>query len=78
MDTKKLILTIVGLTVLALLVAGYFYFSKPKKVEKEGVVGTVEKVSEDVPKITTNPADKVPEINPLDRANPFKYTNPLR
>lgn len=59
----------------ALIVVGYFYFFKP---EKKGAVGTVERVSEGVPTITTNAADKVPEINPLDRANPFKYTNPLR
>ncbi len=78
MDTKKLILTIVGLAVLGSLVANYFYFSKSVKPEKRGAVGAAEKVSAGVPKITTNPADKVPEINPLDRANPFKYINPLR
>lgn len=78
MDTKKLTLAIVGLVILGLLAAGYFYFSKPKKEEKKGAVGTVERVSESVPKITTNAAEKVPEINPLDRANPFKYNNPLR
>lgn len=63
------------LGVVALLVAGYFYFFRPKK---EGAVGTTEKVSESVPKIATNPAEKVPEVNPLDRANPFKYKNPLK
>lgn len=75
MDTKKLTWAITGLIVLGLLVAGYFYFSEPKK---EGALGTTEQVSENVPKIATNPAEEVPEINPLDRANPFKYTNPLR
>jgi len=65
----------IGLAVLGLLVSGYFYFFKPAK---QSAVGTVERASAGVPKITTNPADKVPEVNPLDRANPFKYTNPLR
>ena len=85
MDTKKLIWTIASLAILGLLVAGYFYFPRPAKkevvsppTEKKGAVGAAEKVSEGVPKITTNPAEKIPEVNPLDRANPFKYTNPLR
>lgn len=77
MSNKKLILLVVGLVTVALLVAGYFYFFRGKG-KKEGAVGTAEKVSETVPTIATNPAEKVPEVNPLDRANPFKYTNPLR
>lgn len=75
MATKKLVWVIVVLVVLGLLVTGYLYFSKPAK---EGAIGTTEKVSQSVPTITTNAADKLPEVNPLDRANPFKYTNPLR
>ena len=57
------------------LVVGYFYFHKPAK---KGAVSTVKEVSAGVPQIATNPGAKVPEVNPLDRANPFKYTNPLR
>lgn len=64
--------------VIVALAAGYFYFRKPSKPQGDSAVGTAEKVSEGVPQITTNPADEVPEVNPLDRANPFKYTNPLR
>ena len=75
MGNKNLIWTITGLIVLGLLAAGYFYFLKPAK---KGVVDTAKNLSKDVPKITTNPAEKIPEINPLDRANPFKYNNPLR
>lgn len=81
MNAKKPIEIVVGLIALGLLVSGYFYFSRPSvpaKIEKKGAVGTAETVSEGVPKITTNPVDKMPEINPLDRANPFKYINPLR
>ena len=63
------------LAAVALLVAGYFYFLKPAR---EGALNTTKNASENVPQITTNAADKVPEINPIDRANPFKYNNPLR
>lgn len=72
---STLIKFVIALVVVAGLVAGYFYFFRP---EKEGAVGTTEKVSESVPSIATNPAEEVPEVNPLDRANPFKYINPLR
>lgn len=75
MDTKKFIWPVVGVIVVGLLVFGYLYFSKPAK---EGTLNTTEKVSENVPKIITNAGEEVPEVNPLDRANPFKYTNPLR
>ena len=75
MSNKKLVLLIVGLTIAAILVAGYLYFFKPGN---EGTVDTAKKVSESVPEISTNPAENIPEVNPLDRANPFKYTNPLR
>ena len=62
------------------VIAGYLYFSKSTKKDavQNGAVGTVEEVSKQVPHIVTNPAENVPEVNPLDRANPFKYTNPLR
>lgn len=76
MTNKNLIWAVGGLIILALVVAGYFYFKKP--VEKEGAVGAAEQASEAVPEILTNPGEKAPEINPLDRANPFKYENPLR
>ena len=83
MNAKKLILAIGGMVVLALFAAGVFYmYSKkveePEKKNVVGVAGAAEEVSKSVPAIVTNPAEKVPEVNPLDRANPFKYSNPLR
>ena len=64
-----------ALIAVILAVAGYFYFFK--SVPK-GSIGAAGEVSKQVPEIATNPANKVPEVNPLDRANPFKYNNPLR
>ena len=83
MNTKKLIWAIGGLVILALLVAGVFYIYRQKVEEHEkkipmGAVGAAAEVSKSVPAIVTNPAEKVPEVNLLDRANPFKYSNPLR
>lgn len=72
---KKNIWIIIAVVVVVALAAGYFYFFKPAK---NGAVNTAQKASQSVPTIATNAAEKVPEINPLDRANPFKYTNPLR
>ncbi|MDP3770100.1 MAG: hypothetical protein U1A23_01090 [Candidatus Sungbacteria bacterium] len=81
MDKKKLILFGIAAAVLVTAGIGFLYWPQkeaeaPKK--EEGTVETAKNISESVPEIQTNPGEKVPEINPLDRANPFKYTNPLR
>ena len=69
---------IAGAVLAAALVAfGVWYFYQ-KEAPPQGVVETAKEVSESVPEIQTNPGEAVPEINPLDRANPFKYNNPLR
>lgn len=77
MSKKELIFAVVGLAVAGALVASYFYFFKPPPPPEDAVSAT-EQVSETVPEIVTNPAEEIPEVNPLDRANPFKYNNPLR
>lgn len=79
MVKKEAVFVIAGLVILGLLVAGYFYFFKSEQNRgAESAVGATETISETVPEIVTNPAEEVPEVNPLDRANPFKYKNPLR
>ena len=65
---------IVVIVILLALGAGFWYWSQKGK----GIVETAKDVSASVPEIQTNPGEKVPEVNPLDLANPFKYTNPLR
>lgn len=84
MDNKKLI-SIVGVAIVLAVVVGFWFWSQKKAeepvepvVEKKGVVETAKDISESVPEIETNVGEKVPETNPLDRANPYKYTNPLR
>ena len=88
MDSKKFI----PIIIIIFLVGGisFWYWSQKKEIKevavpkatevprKEGTVETAKTISESVPEIQTNPGEEVPEVNPLDRANPFKYTNPLR
>lgn len=74
LPSNKILWLVAGLVMGVVLIAAYFYFPRSEK----GAVGTAKTLSESVPEIQTNPGEKVPEINPLDRANPFKYNNPLR
>ncbi len=56
----------------------YFLSTSALKKNEKGAIETAKDASKSVPEIQTNLGEKVPEINPLDRANPFKYKNPLR
>lgn len=79
-DNKKLPIIIALLVLVAGGVAFWYWSHRKvqKTVEPGGTIGAAQEASKSVPEIQTNPGQKVPEINPLDRANPFKYTNPLR
>ena len=74
--SKNLIIIVAVLAIVAIAIAGYLYWRSVQA--PPGTVGSAKVASEAVPEISTNAAEKVPEVNPLDRANPFKYTNPLR
>ena len=73
-SNMKILWLIIAFFILAVVIVGYLYLPTSEK----GAVGTAKALSEAVPEIQTNPGEDVPEINPLDRANPFKYENPLR
>ncbi len=72
----------VYIIIFVLLVGGIsFWYWRQKKAEapkEQGAVETAKTISGSVPEIQTNLGAKVPEVNPLDRVNPFKYINPLR
>ena len=82
MDFKSKSVILASIIIAVIIVAAVFWYWPQKEAEvpkkEEGTVETAKTISESVPEIQTNPGEKVPEINPLDRANPFKYINPLR
>lgn len=79
MANKKLTPIIVIIAILLVGALGFWYWSQRTGTpEEKGAVETAKTISESVPEIQTNLGENVPEINPLDRANPFKYENPLR
>lgn len=72
----------------AVLIGGYFYFWKSpadeKKIEEQVMAppkASTPATSGTLPSLNTqtNVLEKVPEINPIDKANPFKdvYKNPF-
>jgi flagellar basal body-associated protein FliL len=77
---EKKYLIIVALLIVAIAVSGYLYWKSAQKEKPlESAAENLGEVSQSVPEITTNPVeDEVPELNPVERTNPFKYENPLR
>ena len=68
----------------ALLVGGYFLWKGAQKTSEEKAADAVSKSVESatqgvLPTINTNPLEKLPELNPIDKTNPFKniITNPF-
>lgn len=79
MDNNPKLIIIAGILVALLVIgAGFWYWQKRKS--KAPVIpsgGTIESLIE---KITPpNPLEKLPDTNPVDKANPFKdlKTNPF-
>ena len=82
-SNSKIIVTAVILIVVIAAVAAWWYLGQKEEPAPEPI-----KTSEDVAEAVTvpelevgsNPVEnKVPEVNPVDRANPFKdaYQNPF-
>ena len=90
MNKKTLIIMIVAILIIALGAGGYFYWSKKAKT-KSGTTKTLEQISDTAQKVTesatkgvlpsleTNPLENKPDLNPADKANPYKNikTNPF-
>lgn len=76
--------------ILAILIAGaagFWYWKKATITPEEKAVESAEKAVESatqgtLPEINplSNPLDKLPEINPVEKSNPFKdiYKNPFK
>ena len=87
---KKSILTlIVVVIVIGLVIGGYFYWKKYIKVSLEikaveNAGDSAQKITDSatqgiLPEINANPLENKPEVNPVDKTNPFKdlKTNPF-
>lgn len=86
---KKVILIIVVVILLvALFIGGYLLWSNWKKSVTQGVLDNAGNTAEDItsnatkgvlPSIQDNPLENKPDVNPADKANPFKdiKTNPF-
>ena len=73
---KTAIIAVVAIAVIAAAI--WYYKSRPKPVKTtEGAIEALSGTSVEIP---TNPVEnKIPELNPVDKANPFKnaYKNPF-
>lgn len=87
---KNVTAILAGVVVLGLIILGYFLWSKPKPVPLgvpagERAAESAQKALESVTNVTLpeikpiNPLEKLPDINPVEKANPFKdlYKNPF-
>ena len=89
MNKKALIIIIAVILIIALGVGGYFYWSKKNKADTgakalENIGEATEKITESamkgvLPSLQTNPLENKPDINPANKANPYKNikTNPF-
>lgn len=91
LSKKLLFILIAAVLVIGLGIGGYFYWNHSRKSKAEAGVkalesaeSAVEKINESatqgvLPSLGTNPIENKPDINPADKANPFKdiKTNPF-
>ena len=80
---KSILILIVIVAIIGLGIGGYFYWkSKQKAAQSAGEVAQkiTESASQGVlPSVSTNPLENKPDVNPVDKTNPFKNikTNPF-
>ena len=88
---KKVMLIIIIISVILLIalgIGGYFYWINLKKSAIQNSLKNTGNAAEDItnsatrgvlPSIQTNPLENKPDVNPADKANPFKNikTNPF-
>ena len=78
---KKLPLIIIILIILVLVTSAYFYTqkNKSKQNQEREDVSNIPGVLPDFGSVSNPVGDKLPEINPIEKTNPFKnvYKNPF-
>lgn len=90
MNIPRRVMLIIAVAVLlfAFGIGGFFYWINYKKSAVQNSLKNVNNTAEDItnsatqgvlPSIQTNPLENKPDVNPADKANPFKdiKTNPF-
>ena len=81
MPKKMIFIIIAGILLIVLSIAGYFYWINIKKSAVQNSLKNNSNTAEDItnsatkgvlPSIQTNPLENKPDVNPADKANPFK------
>ncbi len=91
MDKKTTIIiaALSAILLIALVVGGCFYWINFKKSKTTDILKNAGNAAEDItnsatkgvlPSLETNPLENKPDVNPADKANPFKdiKTNPFK
>ena len=70
----------IAVAVVAIIAIGlYWYFGKGETKKVETTEEALEVLSETPPStVETNPVKKVPDLNPVEKVNPFKTSNPFQ
>lgn len=89
MNKKTLVIIIIAILIMALGAGGYFYWNKKARANRgagalDEISNAAKKVTESItkgvlPDIQTNLFENKPDLNPADKANPYKNikTNPF-
>ncbi len=88
MSKKAILITITVVLLVAVGIAGYFYWMNLKKSEAQSALENSGNISDDIsnsatkgvlPSIQTNLLENKPDVNPADKANPYQNikTNPF-
>lgn len=85
---KEILIMIAAVLLIGLAVGGYFLWKNSASSENKALENAGEaadKITESatkgvLPSIGTNPLENKPDVNPADKANPFKniITNPFK
>ena len=78
MNIKQSNVWIFVILAIVVAVALYWYFSRTEFQKVETTEEALEVISTALPVIVeTNPVKKVPDLNPVEKVNPFKTSNPF-
>lgn len=79
MNSKLNLLVIVIIIAIGAAIGLYWYFDKSPAEKVETTEEALEVLSKTPPvTVETNPIKKVPDLNPVEKINPFKTTNPFQ